>query len=636
MRLSQDGRGEALIFPFYSALDDDRTLITITNSTGYVKGVTVKVREGLNGAQALGWHVYLAPYDSFSFTISPDPYGVGAVTGPVASEATCTVPSFRGWEDGVPLRNYYWASDGFSGVERSVSGHVEVIEMGQWDPFVGVKGPAASQGASGSFAGCDILVDAWSIIQGVDGDWISNSSDEALPWRGGGLSGSATIRSASATFSYDALSIEEFTRYELPAEYHEQPGSSGILWPAASLNSASRSYEQDISGQSVRQTALEGRDAVSALLSSAIVQSTAPALNNSVQSWIVSYPTKHLHTRYDSWLGAFSETWDNVRSQSCDYVEVGYYEPTDATFEKLDNLELCATVNAVNTSTAGDTPFNLPYWSTTSINSQPEGPPNSLRFGYRSASSQASDLTYDRTVTVNTNYDSDTRIAGLPMVVLPIYFTALSDTQVGSVRSVNTRIYSRIVTSVTSVEYSSDEAFVSLDTSNTSGFAVTGHVIYCQGSEGFLQGRSESESILLAPLRRGETYNCVAFASADSGRGEATEAFTLQAADNPGAPIIVRVEPEDGAIRLSVRAENNGSEIIFYKAACTDGTNTYTDTSTTSPITVSGLTNDVAYTCTVTATNSVGTSVASAATATITPEETTTSLPVWLLYQATQ
>ena len=59
-------------------------------------------------------------------------------------------------------------------------------------------------------------------------------------------------------------------------------------------------------------------------------------------------------------------------------------------------------------------------------------------------------------------------------------------------------------------------------------------------------------------------------------------------------------------------------------------------TSTSSPITVSGLTNDVAYTCTVTATNSVGTSSASAATAPITPEESTDSLPIWLLYKASE
>ena len=48
------------------------------------------------------------------------------------------------------------------------------------------------------------------------------------------------------------------------------------------------------------------------------------------------------------------------------------------------------------------------------------------------------------------------------------------------------------------------------------------------------------------------------------------------------------------------------------------------------------LTNETAYTCTVTATNAMGTSAASSATASITPEEVATGLPIWLLYQATQ
>ena len=51
---------------------------------------------------------------------------------------------------------------------------------------------------------------------------------------------------------------------------------------------------------------------------------------------------------------------------------------------------------------------------------------------------------------------------------------------------------------------------------------------------------------------------------------------------------------------------------------------------------ISGLTNETAYTCTVTATNAMGTSAASSATASITPEEVATGLPIWLLYQATQ
>jgi hypothetical protein len=93
--------------------------------------------------------------------------------------------------------------------------------------------------------------------------------------------------------------------------------------------------------------------------------------------------------------------------------------------------------------------------------------------------------------------------------------------------------------------------------------------------------------------------------------------------------------PKVVTLRVSV-ADNGGADITQYDATCTDGTNTFTGTSTSSPITVSGLTNDVAYTCTLTATNSVGTSSASTATDPITPEELSAGLPIWLLYEASK
>ena len=89
---------------------------------------------------------------------------------------------------------------------------------------------------------------------------------------------------------------------------------------------------------------------------------------------------------------------------------------------------------------------------------------------------------------------------------------------------------------------------------------------------------------------------------------EVLASFSPQA---PTAPAISSTDYEDGKIILTVSVSNNGgTDITGYDATCTDGTNTFTGTSTSSPITVSGLTNGVAYTCTVTATNSVGTSSA--------------------------
>ena len=135
----------------------------------------------------------------------------------------------------------------------------------------------------------------------------------------------------------------------------------------------------------------------------------------------------------------------------------------------------------------------------------------------------------------------------------------------------------------------------------------------------------------------GGTYTCTLAPISKLGVQPESAAYVATLNNVPLKPVVLATDYEDGAIVLRVSVgDDGGSTVTGYTATCTDGTNTYTGTSTSSPITVSGLTNDVAYTCTVTATNSVGTSSASAATDPITPEEMSAGLPIWLLYQATQ
>ena len=106
----------------------------------------------------------------------------------------------------------------------------------------------------------------------------------------------------------------------------------------------------------------------------------------------------------------------------------------------------------------------------------------------------------------------------------------------------------------------------------------------------------------------------------------------------PGPPLITATDYGNQEIVLTISVADTGNaNIERYEATCSDGTNTYTGTSTSSPVIVSGLTNGVAYTCTVAVTNSANlTSAPSTATAPIIPEELIRGMPIWLLYQATQ
>ena len=103
----------------------------------------------------------------------------------------------------------------------------------------------------------------------------------------------------------------------------------------------------------------------------------------------------------------------------------------------------------------------------------------------------------------------------------------------------------------------------------------------------------------------------------------------------PSTPQITNIDYGNEEIYLTV-SDSGSSPITSYTATCTDGTTQYTGTSSTSRITVSGLTNGVSYRCSVTATNAAGTSSSSATSPPIVPEYIPTGLPIWLLYEASK
>ena len=103
-----------------------------------------------------------------------------------------------------------------------------------------------------------------------------------------------------------------------------------------------------------------------------------------------------------------------------------------------------------------------------------------------------------------------------------------------------------------------------------------------------------------------------------------------------GEPFFAEItEAEAGLdeILLTASAEQGGATITSYDATCEDADGNETDASSTgTSITVSSLEGGENYTCTVTATNSIGTS------ATSDPFEVSTltqqGLPIWLLHEA--
>jgi hypothetical protein len=148
-----------------------------------------------------------------------------------------------------------------------------------------------------------------------------------------------------------------------------------------------------------------------------------------------------------------------------------------------------------------------------------------------------------------------------------------------------------------------------------------------------------SSPLAITGLTNGTPYSCSVVATNSSGSSAASTAVVAipKIPTAPGIPMISQTDYGDGEIYLYVTvADNGGSAITGYTAICSDGVSSYTGSSAGSPVTIAGLVNGTAYSCSVTVTNAIGTSVSSATTGNITPEESIGGLPVWLLYQATQ
>ena len=131
-------------------------------------------------------------------------------------------------------------------------------------------------------------------------------------------------------------------------------------------------------------------------------------------------------------------------------------------------------------------------------------------------------------------------------------------------------------------------------------------------------GTSRSNNGTMSPitvtgLTNGTAYNCSVVATNSFGAGTASGSVSATPRGVPGAPVIGAGTAGNGSasIAFTAPAANGGSPITSFTVSCIGGGATRTGTGTASPISVTGLTNDTAYNCSVTATNAIGTSAAS-------------------------
>jgi hypothetical protein len=134
------------------------------------------------------------------------------------------------------------------------------------------------------------------------------------------------------------------------------------------------------------------------------------------------------------------------------------------------------------------------------------------------------------------------------------------------------------------------------------GAAITSYTMSC----GAFSASGAASPITVTGLTNGTSYSCSVTATNSAGTGSASGVVSVTPVGPPGAPTIGTATPGSGQaiVSFTAPASNGGLAITSYTATC----GAFSASGAASPITVTGLTNGTTYSCSVTATNSAGTS----------------------------
>jgi hypothetical protein len=178
---------------------------------------------------------------------------------------------------------------------------------------------------------------------------------------------------------------------------------------------------------------------------------------------------------------------------------------------------------------------------------------------------------------------------------------------------------------ITGVASGDEQVTVSFTAPSSNGGSVITSYTATSSPGGFTGtvAQSGDGTITVTGLTNGTGYTFTVTATNTIGTSAASAASSsLTPLGAPSSPTITGVASGDEQVIVSFTApsSNGGSAITSYTATSSPGGLTGTvSQSGSGSITVSGLTNGTGYTLTVTATNAIGTSVASAASASVTP-----------------
>lgn len=332
-----NGLGQALIYPYYTARAANgnawNTALSVVSTRAKPKVLKVRFREGKNARIVMEANVYLGPYDVWTAAVVPGTDGAAHL---VSADASCIDPPHSGTDAGAFSTASFTASasDGAgTGVDRTLEGFVEVIEMGT------LSGATATAVSMPVVSGQPNTFDCPSVV----GTGKTRSIDAPE----GGLSGTAFLINVNSGLAipYAAVALADLTQ----AAFYSDVGASGTDYDSPQVtplsvvtipSSATTGFGTSPAGYLLRSNWSGGVDAVSAVLMAASVQNefVLEFQTTSITEWVLTSPTSRFYVDgaspappFDAEFGASGacETiaWTTFNREQARMVDIGGFFP---------------------------------------------------------------------------------------------------------------------------------------------------------------------------------------------------------------------------------------------------------------------------------------------------------------------
>jgi hypothetical protein len=322
VHINNDGLGQALVYPYYTARSTASgnayvTALSVVNTTASAKAVKVRFLEGKNSREVLDFNLFLSQYDVWTAGI----VAAGAGAGVFTLDNSCTTPKVSNSSSSPTLfRNgaYAGIDAGGDGLDRTYEGYFEILEMGS---IVGGTALEAAVTHKQDLSAPNASKPSCSSLP------VTDAFPASLAAPSGGLMGTTSLINVNegTDYSYDAVALDGWSN----APNWSGPGS---ILPRLTDASPATSVVIDNTtsgGRAVVSTwAGSGRDAVSAIMMRSHVYNeyTVESSVKAATDWVVTMPTKRAYVNPGSGIAARPFQSNFSSTGSCDDIGLVYYD----------------------------------------------------------------------------------------------------------------------------------------------------------------------------------------------------------------------------------------------------------------------------------------------------------------------